>query len=476
MELRYNNLDEFIDDIHKESVRDTIISMGYLEEEEMHGYMTRCCFHDNDDTPSLQISDNFFRCYGGSCGVKGDLIKFVMLYDKLNFIDACRKLADYFKVEIALNKEYDEYSKLKNKLKVEWDNYLKASEKLLSTRNEKSEQFKELAKDFFPLEVGYDEKTNRLVFPFTGKLGEIYGFTKRRINEEDEPKWIHSSLASSLVSKCHNIFNLNEANKHIHNNNSLRKIKDINGNIIESDSDFKKRKYEAQDYRFNSCILVEGVRDVASILRTNKYKNVISISGTKNFNSKVIETLEPIERFIFMLDGDNPGKVATAENICVLGKNVSYETFLNSYVAPIIGEKDPGVMTPSEICDIIANKKVKLIPWMIENSDKEYIVKLYKNTKKSSTIQKEIKRELMNHYDFSFDDVNEYLGDTDIPEEKEVGDRKKSNDFKKRLLATIGQIDDMNVDKEDISEEKARRILSLKYNYKFDKNGKIIEQ
>ena len=112
---------------------------------------------------------------------------------------------------------------------------------------------------------------------------------------------------------------------------------------------------------------------------------------------------------------------------------------------------------------------------MIENSDKEYIVKLYKNTKKSNAIQKEIKRELMNYYDFSFDDVNEYLGDVDIPEEKEVGDRKKSNDFKKRLLATIGHIDDMNVDKEDISEEKARRILSLKYNYKFDKNGKIIE-
>ena len=50
-----------------------------------------CPFH-GEKTPSFHVYDKgFFKCYG--CGVGGDVIKFVELYDKLAFPEAVRQLA-----------------------------------------------------------------------------------------------------------------------------------------------------------------------------------------------------------------------------------------------------------------------------------------------------------------------------------------------------------------------------------------------
>jgi DNA primase len=50
-----------------------------------------CPFH-GEKTPSFHVYDKgFFKCYG--CGVGGDVIKFVELYDKVSFPEAVRQLA-----------------------------------------------------------------------------------------------------------------------------------------------------------------------------------------------------------------------------------------------------------------------------------------------------------------------------------------------------------------------------------------------
>ena len=50
-----------------------------------------CPFH-GEKTPSFHVYDKgFFKCYG--CGVGGDVIKFVELYDKVTFPEAVRQLA-----------------------------------------------------------------------------------------------------------------------------------------------------------------------------------------------------------------------------------------------------------------------------------------------------------------------------------------------------------------------------------------------
>ena len=51
-----------------------------------------CPFH-GEKTPSFHVNDDkgFFKCFG--CGVGGDVIKFVELYDKVTFPEAVRQLA-----------------------------------------------------------------------------------------------------------------------------------------------------------------------------------------------------------------------------------------------------------------------------------------------------------------------------------------------------------------------------------------------
>src|SRR4026209_1530689 len=50
-----------------------------------------CPFH-GEKTPSFHVYDKgFVKCYG--CGVGGDVIKFVELYDKVAFPEAVRQLA-----------------------------------------------------------------------------------------------------------------------------------------------------------------------------------------------------------------------------------------------------------------------------------------------------------------------------------------------------------------------------------------------
>jgi DNA primase len=56
------------------------------------GWKGLCPFH-GEKTPSFSVNDEkgFFHCFG--CGVAGDVIKFVELYDKVAFPDAVRQLA-----------------------------------------------------------------------------------------------------------------------------------------------------------------------------------------------------------------------------------------------------------------------------------------------------------------------------------------------------------------------------------------------
>lgn len=60
--------------------------------------LIKCPFHP-EKTPSFSIdtSKNIFYCFG--CGVGGDAIKFVELIERVNFIEACTKLAQIYGIE-----------------------------------------------------------------------------------------------------------------------------------------------------------------------------------------------------------------------------------------------------------------------------------------------------------------------------------------------------------------------------------------
>jgi DNA primase len=63
----------------------------------------RCPFHRPDNTPSLAVTESkgLFYCFG--CSVGGDVIGFVMRYDRVSFPEAVRRLAE--RAQITLSSE-----------------------------------------------------------------------------------------------------------------------------------------------------------------------------------------------------------------------------------------------------------------------------------------------------------------------------------------------------------------------------------
>ena len=68
-------------------------------------WKTNCPFHQ-EKTPSFMVSSDkgIFHCFG--CGAGGDIFKFVMLIDNLNWPDAVRKLSN--RSGIAIREDADE--------------------------------------------------------------------------------------------------------------------------------------------------------------------------------------------------------------------------------------------------------------------------------------------------------------------------------------------------------------------------------
>src|SRR6056297_2665293 len=56
------------------------------------GYFGLCPFH-NDKNPSLSINPktNLWQCFG--CGAAGDVIRFIELFDQVDFVEAVKRLS-----------------------------------------------------------------------------------------------------------------------------------------------------------------------------------------------------------------------------------------------------------------------------------------------------------------------------------------------------------------------------------------------
>ena len=415
MKKQYSSVDDFISDLKKESLKQTILDMGYIVEDDFKGSMIRCVFHQGDRTPSLQVTDNFFKCYG--CDNKGDLIKWVQLYDSLTFMEAIEKIANFMNVEILGNK-ISQTGEMRNKIKLEWNSYQKAFQE--NVQNNKT--LLEMSRRFFPLECGYDIRENRIVLPLTSKIGTIMGFTKRRLNEEDQAKWKHSSMQGSLIGQVHNIFNLHNANKEI----------------------------DEQGFSY----FVEGPGDVASMIRAG-FKNTIAVCGTSNFSDKVMEILEPNNNFVFVMDGDKAGDKANKNNVLTIAKYKPLN-LERSFIVSIPDGKDPGDMNSEELQEAISNKENSLV-WFVNTQSNEDILKLY-NECSSEIIKPKILYLFANRFNYTIKQAQEILFIKNKPNSSE-----DKQSYYQRLLATIGKCEDINIEPLPISEEKAKIILKLRY-------------
>lgn len=221
-----------------------------------------CPFH-KEKSPSFMVSDSkwIFKCFG--CGKGWDVITFAMEYERMDFVDTLKYLAEYAHLPLenypkvhndpiakqtreqtkSLNLTVSNHfqSNLQNNQKAldylhkrnlddqiinhfqlgyaaEWYydliNYLKnygfSSEQMLESGVCKAGTSGDI----------YDFFRNRIMFPIWDQIGNIIAFTWRVLDPNDNPKYLNITN-TSLYDKSKVLYGINFVKKHISEHNKI---------------------------------------------------------------------------------------------------------------------------------------------------------------------------------------------------------------------------------------------------------------
>ncbi len=275
-------------------------------------YTGFCPFHDNKHTPAFVVwpESGTWRCFG-QCNEGGDIFKFVMKRENIDFREALNQLAERAGVEIpAYVKEspeekeaYDNLRKLLEDALIFYRSHLLANKALLNylrqTRGLTDASIETFGLGYAPnawdsalthfskrgysqqdlLEAGliserdsgghYDRFRNRIMIPIRDENGKMAGFGARIINPDDLPKFLNSP-ETPIFSKGRLLYGLDRARKPIRT--------------------------------ADQAVIVEGYLDVIALHQAG-YENVVSPMGTaltedqlrllKRFTRKIVLALDP---------------------------------------------------------------------------------------------------------------------------------------------------------------------------------------
>ncbi len=287
-------------------------------------YTGFCPFHDNKKTPAFVVwpESGTWRCFG-QCNEGGDIFKFVMKRENLDFKEALNKLAARAGVEV---KEYqretpqqkEAYENLRKLLEdaiVFYRSHLFANKEILTYLREKrgltdttietfglgyapqgydnalkhftqrgysqqdlidsglltvreSDEGDEARSTQYATRI-YDKFRNRIMIPIRDEQGRMAGFGARIVDPNDIPKFLNSP-ETPIFSKGHLLYGLDRARKPIRT--------------------------------ADQAVIVEGYLDVIALHQAG-YENVVSPMGTaltedqmrllKKFTRKIVLALDP---------------------------------------------------------------------------------------------------------------------------------------------------------------------------------------
>ncbi|MFA6408676.1 MAG: DNA primase [Gammaproteobacteria bacterium] len=305
-------------------------------------YSALCPFH-KEKTPSFSVNPakQFFYCFG--CGAHGDAIKFVMQFDRLDFLDAVELLAGQIGLEVphetlspekqvALEqhkKSYDLLAKVANFYEKSLTESSKA-EDYLRTRGLNAEVRKRYALGYAPGMrgglVNYLQKNNfsnketseillqnglllkndsgtmherfrdRIMFPIRDRRGRVIAFGGRAFGDE-MPKYLNSP-ETPIFHKGSELYGLYEARQATPH---LEKV-----------------------------LVVEGYMDVIALAQYG-IDFAVATMGTAITDKHVQKLLRETKEIIFSFDGDNAGQNAAwraLENILPLMRDDMQVKFL----------------------------------------------------------------------------------------------------------------------------------------------------
>ncbi|QEK38636.1 DNA primase [Candidatus Cytomitobacter primus] len=255
-----------------------------------------CCPFHSEKSPSCAIQDDIglFHCFG--CGASGDSIKFVEKMDNIPFLEACKKIADWFNIQYSTsNKKHDPNLKAMAKLK-DWfvknlNSNLTAIE-YLKNRGLNYETIQKFEMGWIPNiqdvynfcasqkitnntmeQIGFKNSLlkifqNRIIMPIYNN-SKICAFGARKLTEQQYgPKYINSPETAYF-----------KKSKILYGMNLIDKSKPI--------------------------ILVEGYMDVIALHQHNI--NAVASNGTAISYEHIQQGCSFGKELVICLDGDNAG-------------------------------------------------------------------------------------------------------------------------------------------------------------------------
>lgn len=295
-------------------------------------YTGFCPFHENKHTPAFVVwpETGTWRCFG-QCNEGGDVFKFVMKREGIDFKEALQKLAERAGVEIETfqrqspeqKEAFDHLRKLLEDALIFYRSHLFNNPDLLGYLHEKrglsdatietfglgyapnawdaalkhftakgyserdlldagllTERNPESRTSNFESRV-YDRFRNRIMFPIRDEAGRMAGFGARIVAPEDIPKFLNSP-ETPIFSKGRLLYGLDRARK------PIRSV--------------------------DQAVIVEGYLDVIALHQAG-YENVVSPMGTALTEEQLRLLKKFSRRIVLALDPDAAGQKAVLRGL-----------------------------------------------------------------------------------------------------------------------------------------------------------------
>jgi len=314
-----------IDEIKsKIDIVDLVSEAGVKLRHAGRNYTGFCPFHDNKHTPAFVVwpESGTWRCFG-QCNEGGDVFKFLMKRENLDFKEALDKLAARAGVQVpTFNKHTPEQREAHDQLRILLEdaiifyrghllankdvlNYLRQKRGLTDlsietfglgyapnawdstlthfTQRGYSEQDLAEAGMISPRDTGgfYDRFRNRIMIPIRDENGRMTGFGARIVDPNDIPKFLNSP-ETPIFSKGSLLYGLERARK------PIRAV--------------------------DQAVIVEGYLDVIALHQAG-YENVVSPMGTALTEHQLRLLKRFTRRIVLALDPDTAGQKAVLRGL-----------------------------------------------------------------------------------------------------------------------------------------------------------------
>ena len=311
---------EFIDDVLARTDIVEIIEARVLLKKSGQNYSGLCPFHQ-EKTPSFSVSQDkqFFYCFG--CQASGSALKFLMEFDRMDFISAVEYLAQRVGMELPRDRSVDSAVSEKRRSLYEvldqsasfyreqlrksdsreravsylkgrglsgeiaqaygigyappgWDNLMK---KLAVSNADRQLMIDAGMLTDIPEESkSYDRFRDRVMFPIRDLRGRTIAFGGRVLDDEAKPKYLNSP-ETSVFHKGRELYGLYEARRRQRNLDRL--------------------------------IVVEGYMDVVALAQNDINYGVATL-GTATSTDHIERMFRIVKTIVFCFDGDAAGRNA----------------------------------------------------------------------------------------------------------------------------------------------------------------------